>query len=642
MSLYSLFNNFLKRKNHIFLFSILISILISIFLEVFFFNVKNILKPQIKFDVENVEFVNFKKTREGDIVGLQDYAQIILNFKESYLKNLKYKINIVEDKSENLGYEVFINGKDRLNIKTDYFNRQFGLENKTITINETTETIIFKFHDVKGSSINISNLTINNYFQFNFIRFLFIFVFLSFFINIFLLNFLDFSTDFFAPLVVVVFGVMLSIFIPPHHTWDEYSHFIKSYSVANLVLFPTNKTKFEYPIGIEKVDLTSNLEYNSYEDFLELKSNLDSVKKSNSETKQIESTAIINLFIPYIPSGIGMRIAMTFNLPIYFYLWFGRIMNVLFYSFLFFLALKYTPFGKRIICFYGMLPINVFLAASLSCDFMAMGCLLLALSLTMNIVAKSKKISFRVFFALIVLYSCITFAKVSYAPFFFLIFLFRSKSFSSKKQRDFFRIIAISACGLVAIGTYAYASKLGIVQWSREGVDSSLQMMGIIKEPLKYVLMLFEFISNNSVNYVVNMFSFFAYVGNVSQIYVLIIVFTLLFFSFFDISEHSKQIDHFGGFDNYSKLVIGISSLGGLFLSLTALYISFTAVGAQQVDGFQGRYMLPIVFPLLLIFRNKKTGSPYSITFLERLLFLIVFVLFIPLFYNLFVSFYNS
>ena len=40
-------------------------------------------------------------------------------------------------------------------------------------------------------------------------------------------------------------------------------------------------------------------------------------------------------------------------------------------------------------------------------------------------------------------------------------------------------------------------------------------------------------------------------------------------------------------------------------LSMTALYATFTPVGYATVMGFQGRYLIPLMFPFLFLFQRK-------------------------------------
>ena len=52
-------------------------------------------------------------------------------------------------------------------------------------------------------------------------------------------------------------------------------------------------------------------------------------------------------------------------------------------------------------------------------------------------------------------------------------------------------------------------------------------------------------------------------------------------------------------------LVAGIVFLIVCFI-WTAMYISFTPVGADTINGVQGRYFIPVILPLLLLFQTRR------------------------------------
>lgn len=287
-----------------------------------------------------------------------------------------------------------------------------------------------------------------------------------------------------------------------------------------------------------------------------------------------------------------------------------------------------------------MLPINVFLAASLSCDFLAIGSIFLALAVTFDIIVNKKKLRKIDIALLFALYACITFSKVSYAPMFLFMFLFRKEQFENAKQRKLYYLLVVFFCGVVAIGTYYYASQLGIVQWEKPGVGSNTQLMGILKNPLGYLKMIFTYLSNKSVDYLVNMFTFFAYMNFAAPITAILTIGTVGFLSWFDVPNY--PLGDYEGLSKMDKLILVVGSLATLLLSLTALYMSFTPVGLDIVQGFQGRYLLPILFPLLFVFRNKAVYSPYKEEYLERIAYVIILVVTAPVLKMLITYFYNS
>ena len=58
------------------------------------------------------------------------------------------------------------------------------------------------------------------------------------------------------------------------------------------------------------------------------------------------------------------------------------------------------------------------------------------------------------------------------------------------------------------------------------------------------------------------------------------------------------------------KLGTLILSAGTLCLVCTALYISFSSVGAETIDGVQPRYLLPMMLTSLLMLKPNYIRNP--------------------------------
>ena len=68
-----------------------------------------------------------------------------------------------------------------------------------------------------------------------------------------------------------------------------------------------------------------------------------------------------------------------------------------------------------------------------------------------------------------------------------------------------------------------------------------------------------------------------------------------------DLNEHSFRYAKWRYRVAGSLLLVGTSAL-----MASALYVSYTAVGSNTIEGCQGRYLLPLVIPFLALFFNSK------------------------------------
>ena len=88
------------------------------------------------------------------------------------------------------------------------------------------------------------------------------------------------------------------------------------------------------------------------------------------------------------------------------------------------------------------------------------------------------------------------------------------------------------------------------------------------------------------------------------------------------------------------KISILVICLGVCVLIWTALYASYTPVGANSIAGVQPRYFLPLTFPMLLVLHSDKVKNKFSSNFYDVVIFAIpVFVLMLSLYKMFLVSF---
>ena len=57
------------------------------------------------------------------------------------------------------------------------------------------------------------------------------------------------------------------------------------------------------------------------------------------------------------------------------------------------------------------------------------------------------------------------------------------------------------------------------------------------------------------------------------------------------------------------KVILIITYLATVFLTSLALYITYTPVGLEQINGYQGRYLFPIIALPLMCLSGKHLKS---------------------------------
>ena len=144
------------------------------------------------------------------------------------------------------------------------------------------------------------------------------------------------------------------------------------------------------------------------------------------------------------------------------------------------------------------------------------------------------------------------------------------------------------------------------------GADSQISF--ILNNPLIYTGVLLGFMQEflnvftGRINYVTD----FAHYSYASYFYLSWLL--LLFVMFTDRNEK----DMFSARAGY-KAIISVIAFSTVVLFCTYMYIAFTPVGADTIEGVQGRYMLPMLFPILYILggfkiKNNINKTAYTIS----------------------------
>lgn len=60
------------------------------------------------------------------------------------------------------------------------------------------------------------------------------------------------------------------------------------------------------------------------------------------------------------------------------------------------------------------------------------------------------------------------------------------------------------------------------------------------------------------------------------------------------------------------KILLLAGSMLSIYLTVTILYIGFNPVGSKTIEGCQGRYLEPVLLPMLFCLTSKKKNFKYS------------------------------
>jgi len=579
----------------------LVALILSLLIEVFVFNWNYIAQGSKNQEITKISTNNLEILENGKYRILGNESSIQLNNINDFVNKLEFSTNSF---GKNVNIQISYNGKTVSN------NIDFITE-KSINIGEKVDSITITFLNATDQEISLNDFRNMNYFQINPIRVMLILLVMM------LIGIIGFTLykkgnirlEVIFLIFVLSFGFANTVMTPIFYSWDEAEHFIKSYNLASGNIIMREGDTIEYPIGmgdfLQKKFQTSNPNYRTFEEYEHEINTLTNINYTNTEAIYYPSTALTYTAVPYVFSSLGILLGKILSLPLIASFYLGRFFNLLMYALSVFLAIKLIPIGKKLLFVCALLPTVVFLASSFSADVVTNGFSFLIFAVIIKWLIDQKRLSA---LDLCIINGCfilITASKATYAPIFLLVLLFKKKNFNSKKKEWLVKICVLILGCLTFAGVLFYGERLGIAQWPIPGVNAKEQIQSIIFTPLNFIEVIWRTIITQKAMLGGAIVSL-AYIGNLSRNVFIVVLLTLIFIAIIDIDKQSSFLVM------RDKGIILLMCFMTLGFSMTALYATFTPLGSDVVLGFQGRYLIPIIFPLLFLFQRKHVAPKFN------------------------------
>lgn len=391
--------------------------------------------------------------------------------------------------------------------------------------------------------------------------------------------------------------------------WDEQDHFNNTYKNSFL-------TTAAYTEAATVMKEAKQPYYNTIEERTYIGEEFNELHKSPNTVMVAKERYIPYNQWSYLPQSLFLFIGRLIHLPFTALYLFGKFGNLLFYTLIVFLAIRYAKTGKIILAVIGLLPTCIFQATVYSYDAVTISFTMLGFVLWMNeIIDKKKKLKWYNVFAIAGCFIFASLPKAIYIVLLALMYFFPKEKFVSRKQRIAFTV-GISALLLTIMYTFLFPlasnTYLGNMNWggdsrNEEATTGSVQQLQVILSyPWTYTKLLLSNIFQSFCDYVfgIGANANFAFLGAYSAQFTYLFTPVLL-----GAGLIRNQDDTTAPLPKKYKFLIGILLFGVICLIWTALYMSFTQVGALSFSGVQPRYYLPIMALMLYLLQNKTLVS---------------------------------
>lgn len=369
-------------------------------------------------------------------------------------------------------------------------------------------------------------------------------------------------------------------------------------AVAEYPVDPIGETSYGPALGYEAFDSTNYALKQYGEDGVVLGVADGFLEYFAGTKQQTVYEPLVRMIAPYLPAAAGMALARLFGFAALGCLYAGRLANLCVYTLLCWLALKNCKRYQPAFLAFMLLPLSLYLAASLNYDALLLGCYYLAASYYCR-----EELSDCSLLGFAVVFWFINSAK----PWINLLWLalplvLPAGAWRAKMKRWQFALLcvvpALAITRFVDWYGAAFMYNYGEIGRMLPDVDQLAQLRFVLKNPLRYCAVLLGTLYENEL-----------YLGQLG-------VFGALDLSIPVLNQLGMAMLLFGAvLSSHEKATLRLLpglGLGALAVvygagALTALYITYTPVGMIRILGVQARYLLP-VFLLLCILLAAVLG----------------------------------
>lgn len=404
-------------------------------------------------------------------------------------------------------------------------------------------------------------------------------------------------------LISLIFGLLYLVGIPIMKGTDEPPHFFRIYQIStgNIIvkdekdvsMIPDNLFRFAWlDGGMQNYNIKKITEKFSDNEIV--------LNNGHAPTKYSP--------IQYFPQIIGFNLGRLLGFGPFLCAFLTRFMNFVFWLVISFYAIKILPINREFVALLYAAPAMLSLVSTMSGDALLNACVLLFISIILNLYYNKKELKIMLYILLIVLTVIISTIKIVYFPVLFLIFLISKNQYCIKifKNIKISKLICLIILFSIGIGSTFFWYKISNLSVTSGNAElPSSQLSFIIHNPVQYLLIFGKTLTNDVYYYLVNLVAGKEMCYGIVKINGLLVLgyFITWVLSFFcsNMEVHIKK---------YVKVLIAFLFIVIVGAVSTVMYINYTitngGVGYNSITGIQSRYFISLIPILILIFPAKK------------------------------------
>ena len=409
-------------------------------------------------------------------------------------------------------------------------------------------------------------------------------------------------------LIVPILCLLYLIYMPMFTSHDEYRHWLRAYEVSEGKFLAEDKDGIigtELPRSVSEIytkqKTYKNVKYTTIKDFYE--------EEVNSNDRVFVDTSRVASYSPiqYIPETLGIVISRLITNKTIVMAYSARIVNLIVCMALMYFAIKTIPFGKIILLVLSMIPIAIEGFSTITADGLLISSTCLFIAHIFNLkYGNVEKIKFINKLILVILSAIIGLCKTVYIPIVLLLLLLPKRVFKNNKDR-WITILIIAIIAIIL--NLCWLTISGIAKGEDEYIiETSMKTSSVIRNPIGFLQRLLYTMNVDGQKYVNTTFG--GQLGWTETKVHSITPYGLCIIIFFAGIFNNNIKNRFSKSEILIISIIILSIVGAVFL---ALYVTWTDINSDKIEGVQGRYILPIIpLAVLLLGSILKVKTEYK------------------------------
>lgn len=405
-------------------------------------------------------------------------------------------------------------------------------------------------------------------------------------------------------LCIIILGLAYMAIFLPFTVPDEPVHYFSAYRFSNYFLL-----NFEQAQQSEVIIRQSDYDFYtqigqtglSAEYYHKINNNLYLFSK-NSQLVNFSIDIAHNAPFGYILSAIGISISRILNLSPLLTFYSGRIVNIISYALLTYLAIKRIPVGKMAVFAISTLPMTLHLISSYSYDFLPIAMAILWVSQVLYMYDKKYDIDSKDIFICVLFAIVLAPSKLVYLPLLLLVFIIPKENFKCSSKKSF-----LIKSGIVLAGVLV----LLIVQWSslvKTAVNDEIGWTGtplyslswVLRNPFAAAKVITNTFFDKGEFYLKTLVG-----GSLGWFQINVPLYCYLPFFFILGYCFMRRDNEILEIKFSQKIIALIIAFATVFLILFSMFIAWTPINSPSIEGVQGRYFIPLLPIIYLLLRNK-------------------------------------